>query len=151
MRGIRPQSDRTDERADKERGLEAVRIIARAIAFAGVAIALALLITRTDGSDPKELHERTQNEAQTGDRADVESALTSTALAQESFFTDTETYAPTVEDLQGAGLDYDPDVVVNIQQVDNEDYCLEATHVDIVNSYWSYDSAVGEIREQPCS
>ena len=89
-----------------------------------------------------------------GWRAQMQSALKNAATAEESYATQNNGgYTAIQANLDDEGYRANADVVLSLAGTteDATSFCLSATHTQLpVAEVWSYDSDVGEPREQAC-
>lgn len=80
----------------------------------------------------------------------IQTALKNAAVAEESYRTVNPSYTPNVGDLSNEGMPAAPAVDIDIRSANTDGYCIEATHRDVPNEVWNYDSDIGEPLEGPC-
>jgi hypothetical protein len=124
--------------------------------LAGLLVAGALYLALKKPAEARaptadELHEVLMGNARLAAREQMRTALKNAATAQELYFVGNGSYTMTFADLETeGGLTYPPQVTLTIVSVTPTSYCIEATHEDLVDIYYSYDSRVGTVEGGRC-
>ena len=129
------------------------------VVVGGVVATAILLTTDWDGSthpneplsQPSGMRRQAAEAGRAGDETEVHSALMNAAVAQEAYFVEHQTYAMTLAELEQVGLRFAPDVTLGLMQVREDGYCMEAQHMGDSAHTYSYDSEVGDVREETCN
>ncbi|MGH2809239.1 MAG: type IV pilin protein [Actinomycetota bacterium] len=83
--------------------------------------------------------------------AQIEATLKNAATAQESHCIDApECYTTSVVELQNEGLALESGINLIVVRADRQGYCMEASHVELPDQVWSYDSELANVTEGPC-
>lgn len=105
-------------------------LLAGAVTVTGCGDKVNGLTSTTATVDQKELEELAKSE------------LRNAALAQESYYTDNETYTTMLSDLTALGWNPEADVTVTINSADAMSFCMEAVHSNGGDT-WSFNSNGG--------
>ena len=90
------------------------------------------------------------NQREKGWDAAAKSALKNAAIAQESYFTEEDTYTDNAADeLEDEGWNPTANVLLDVVTADTDGFCMTAAH-DNSDTDWELDSDVGEIVEGDC-
>jgi hypothetical protein len=93
--------------------------------------------------------EETTGSASSSGQSGVHAQLRNAAVAEETYFTDHETYTRSLKDLGSAGYQPVERVTLAIVSMDVDSYCMSATAVDgSARAY--YNSAGNGLTDEPC-
>lgn len=95
---------------------------------------------------PVFLHQR-----DTATRNELRDVLRNAATAEESYWTDHQTYTTSVEALRGEGLEVPEAIALHVARADASLYCIEALHDDLPDEIWHYDVLAGEALADACA
>jgi type IV pilus assembly protein PilA len=84
-----------------------------------------------------------------GWNAASKSELRNAAVAQESFYTESDTYTTTLADLEAEGFNASSDVTLTLTSGDTAGYCMSAVHVSGGDT-WYLGSDGGEANTTGC-